>query len=183
MYSKFINITATKPRFILGHVFITPLFLLYKAGFFPASSLRTLSRYMAFWGRDCDQIDDIAHHYAQTVIPKSVRTNALERILWHQSQGDIIVVVSASLDIYLRPWCKTLKIELICNELERNNGKFTGATVLDDCCKDEKSRRIIEQYNLDDYNRIYAYGDTTEDLSMLEIADEKYMNWKKQLNT
>ena len=32
----------------------------------------------------------------------------MERIEWHKSNGDEIVVVSASLDVYLGPWCDPL---------------------------------------------------------------------------
>ena len=41
----------------------------------------------------------------------------------------------------------------------------------------EMARRIREKYNLRDYPVIYAYGDTTEDQEMLNIANRKYFRW------
>jgi hydroxymethylpyrimidine pyrophosphatase-like HAD family hydrolase len=38
-----------------------------------------------------------------------------------------------------------------------------------------KKIRIQQQYNLDDYQYIYAYGNSEEDLEMLSLADYPYM--------
>lgn len=39
--------------------------------------------------------------YAREVLPKAVDSQAMERLQWHQRQGDEVVVVSAGLDVYL----------------------------------------------------------------------------------
>ena len=38
----------------------------------------------------------------------------------------------------------------------------------------EKVRRVKERYNLDDYDHIYAYGDSRGDKELLELADEGF---------
>jgi phosphoserine phosphatase len=43
----------------------------------------------------------------------------------------------------------------------------------------EKPRRVLERYNRGDFDRVYAYGDTSEDLDLLRIADRKYFNWRE----
>lgn len=88
-------------------------------------------------------------------------------------------MVSASIDIYLKHWCNELGVMLICSELAVNNGKLSGFYTSGDCSEKMKSKRICERFNLDYYDCVYAYGDTAEDLDMLSIADEKYMNWVK----
>ena len=42
-----------------------------------------------------------------------------------------------------------------------------------------KKREVMKRYDLDEYSKVFAYGDTPEDLAMLDIADEKYMNWSR----
>ena len=42
--------------------------------------------------------------------------------------------------------------------------------------------KVKQRLDLSDFDTIYAYGDTEEDLAMLAIADEKYMNWQKISN-
>ncbi len=50
----------------------------------------------------------------------------MQRIARHQARGDTVVVVSASLDVYLRPWCQQHNLELLCSEVEFQNGAATG---------------------------------------------------------
>ena len=38
----------------------------------------------------------------------------------------------------------------------------------------EKGNRVKEAYNLDDYDRIYAYGDSRGDKELLELADKSF---------
>src|SRR4030095_16926058 len=56
--------------------------------------------------------------YATDVLPKTVQQWALDRIEWHKSQGDDVLVVSASLDIYLGPWCRARNLAYVCTTLE-----------------------------------------------------------------
>ena len=83
-----------------------------------------------------------------TVLPGTLQTHALERIDWHRSQGDDIVVVSASLDLYLAPWCAERGLKVICTTIEEQRGTLTGRYVDGDCSGAEKVRRIRAQYTL-----------------------------------
>jgi len=35
--------------------------------------------------------------------------------------------------------------------------------------------RILQRYNLQDYAAVYAYGNSAEDLAMLDLADHRFM--------
>jgi len=179
MYSKFLGYSASGLRFYLARTVLLPFYLLFRAGLLSPKLMRRLSRVIVFRGRKCQPLDEMALTYSKVVISKFVRDVAKEKITWHMQQGDTVVVVSASLDIYLRPWCQAIGIDLICNELQRANGKFTGRLTSTDCSQSLKAEKVMDNYNLDDFNTIYAYGDTHEDMAMLALADEKYMNWKK----
>ncbi len=109
-----------------------------------------------------------------------LRPVALERIEWHQSQGDRVVVVSGSLDVYLGPWCHKRGLECICTTLEERGGIMTGEYLDGDCVGPEKARRILERYDLGRYEVVYAYGDTSEDQEMLDLAHRKYYRWQEQ---
>ncbi|MGM7311760.1 HAD-IB family phosphatase, partial [Acinetobacter baumannii] len=117
--------------------------------------------------------------FAKKVIPSCIRENALERILWHKQQGDQVVVVSASLSVYLESWCKSLDLDVICNQLEIDNGILTGCFIDGDCGYLEKVNRIKNKYDLTQYSIIYAYGDTPNDYAMLELAHRKYYKWQE----
>ncbi|MFI8067007.1 HAD-IB family hydrolase, partial [Acinetobacter baumannii] len=44
-----------------------------------------------------------------------------------------------------------------------------------DCSSEQKKLRIHEQYSLKHYQRIYAYGNSSEDLDMLSLATHPFM--------
>jgi phosphoserine phosphatase len=71
-------------------------------------------------------------------------------------------------------WCQANNIKLISTCLESRNGKLTGSFLTPDCSGEEKVKRIKEMYFLEQYEKIYAYGDTKSDLPMLELADYKF---------
>ncbi len=89
-----------------------------------------------------------------------------------------VVVVSASLGAYLRPWCDELALELICSELEQRGEQLTGRYADGDCTAQEKARRVRERYELARYPVIYAYGDTAEDQELLALANERFFRGK-----
>lgn len=97
----------------------------------------------------------------------------------HKAHGDTVVVVSAALDAYLTEWCKSAGVELICTELEEANGVLTGRYMRGDCTGTEKLRRIRAKYALEEFEAVYAYGDTNEDLAMLNLADRKFFRWRE----
>jgi phosphatidylglycerophosphatase C len=117
--------------------------------------------------------------YAGSVLPAKVRPSALERIAWHQARGDQVVIVSASLDLYLAPWSASRGLDCICSTLEERGGRLSGRYVGGDCAGREKVRRIRGRYDLGRYDTVYAYGDSGEDREMLELAHKKFYRWKE----
>ncbi|MCB2383499.1 HAD-IB family hydrolase [Shewanella sp. SR1] len=179
MYTKFIRFTASKRRTVVAGCLLLPLYSLYRIGWFPARKLRPIVSYLAFRGRDYQQLNTMAATYAQEVIPKHVMPHALNKIRWHQENGDTVVVVSASLDVYLKHWCTPLGLTLISSELEVKNGILSGYYATCDVSCETKAIKVRHTFDLNSYERIYAYGDTAEDQAMLQLAHEKYMNWNE----
>lgn len=122
---------------------------------------------------------NVGRRYAAERLPGGIRTQAMERMQWHRSQGDAVVIVSASLDAYLSPWCERIGVDLICTELEQRDDRLTGGYRHGDCSGPAKARRIVERYDLSCYPIIYAYGDTSEDREMLELAHRRFYRWRE----
>jgi HAD superfamily phosphoserine phosphatase-like hydrolase len=120
----------------------------------------------------------MGHSYAREKLSAITSPRALEKIGWHKAQGDAVVVVSASLDVYLSDWCKEVGVELICTELEARGGTLTGRYRHGDCTGKEKARRVRERYDLRAYEVVYAYGDTKEDEAMLALAHKRFFRWQ-----
>jgi len=179
MYTPFIKYTTPKWRLKLARLIFYPFLLLNRKGMMTAPQLRHLVSFVAFFGRSYNKVNDEGALFAKEVIPHYLRSNAMKKLKWHLLKGDEVVVVSASLHIYLYHWCQSNGVKLICSELSVVNNRFTGLLKSGDCSNVAKSDKVKEQFNLSQYNKIYAYGDTDEDLDMLDLACEKYMNWEK----
>nr|WP_276521556.1 HAD family hydrolase [Shewanella sairae] len=180
MFTQFIFFSATPLRLLLGIIFMSPLYLLYKLGIIPARKLRPLVSFCAFAGRDKQTLDRIGYDYATKVIPRYLRPEMLQTLKQHQAEGTTTVLVSASLDLYLKPWCQKMGLTLICSEMATQDGRFSGHYIAGDCSCEAKANKITQRFNLNDYNSIYAYGDTKEDLAMLALADRAFMQGIEQ---
>ncbi|ABZ77847.1 HAD-superfamily hydrolase, subfamily IB (PSPase-like) [Shewanella halifaxensis HAW-EB4] len=180
MFTKFILYSATPLRLVLGAVFMSPLYLLYKLGVIPARKLRPFVSFFAFVGRSSTKVAAIGEAYASGVIPSCLRTDMLQTLRLHQTDGATIVLVSASLDLYLKPWCQTMGIALICSEMASDGKRYSGYYRAGDCSCEVKAYKVSQEFDLSRYSQIYAYGDTKEDLAMLALADRAFMRGVEQ---
>jgi HAD superfamily hydrolase (TIGR01490 family) len=176
-FTPFILQAVEPTRLALGKLVLSPLIAAYKLRLLSASRMRRSIVRFGFRGRRSDEVRSAGLAYARTRLAGVVRGKALERIRWHQAQGDEVVVVSASLDVYLTDWCREVGVELICTELEERQGVLTGHYRDGDCSGPEKARRVRQRYELDSFALVYAYGDTSEDEAMLALASRRYYRW------
>jgi HAD superfamily hydrolase (TIGR01490 family) len=178
-FSSFVRFAVHPRRKLLGGALLIPVAAGYRLNVVSASRARPMVARVAFQGARAASVRESGRRYAAEVIPGVIRRRAMDRIEWHQRQGDLVVVVSASLDAYLRPWCEAAGVELICTELEERGGRLTGRYRHGDCSGAEKPRRILERHEPGRYPVVYAYGDTSEDREMLALAHRKYYRWKE----
>ncbi|MBK7669085.1 MAG: HAD-IB family phosphatase [Sphingobacteriaceae bacterium] len=87
-------------------------------------------------------------------------------------QGHVISIVSASLDIWIRPFCEKHGIDYLCTEIEYVNGISTGKLLTPNCNGAEKAVRIKQRYNLTDYSSIIAYGNSSGDKAMFDLTTQ-----------
>ena len=172
-WTPFMRFATPTARLVAGQLLLAPVFVGYRTGVMSASTGRQIAARVAFRGRQASILRQRGADYAATILPQAIRPKAIERIEWHRSQGHDIVVVSASLDVYLGPWCESRGLEYICTTLEERDGRLTGMCVHGDCSGPRKVTRIRERYDLAGYAHVYAYGDTADDREMLALAHTK----------
>lgn len=135
---------------------------------------RVLVNFLEGMGKQ--KLESLGNVFAHEVVPGMVRERAMDRLKWHQAQGHLCVIISASLDVYLKPWAASVGIQdVLCTSLEvDDSGKLTGRLASANCYGAEKRRRLLEW--LGDHSRycIYAYGDSRGDRELLEIADHSF---------
>lgn len=127
----------------------------------------------AFAGMPLSELEALGKAFAAAELPRHVRPEALARIKWHQKMGHRLVLVSASIETYLIPWCQAAGFhDTVASRLALDPaGHVTGKLLGLNCRREEKVRRLIELLGpLDQYN-LYAYGDSDGDKELLESAD------------
>jgi phosphatidylglycerophosphatase C len=178
-FVPFVRFAMRPRRMPIATARFLPMGFGYQLGWVSAAQARPVFVRLALGGELSSRVGDKGLSYACTVLPGVVRREAMDRIKWHRDQGDLVAVVSGSLDTYLVHWCSSQGVDLICTQLEESNGELTGRYVGRDCIGAEKVRRIRERYDLAAYPVIYAYGDTEDDREMLGLAQKKYFRWKE----
>lgn len=173
-FTGFIFFTLSKRHIVKKGLTILPWIQAYYLRLYPAHAMRPRLFQTMFEGISADVVENLVYEYAKQLV-KKLDPALLQQLSLHQQRGDHIVLVSASVDLYLAPICELLNIELICTETEIRNGILTGRYSSQDCSREQKKLRILQRYNLEDYQYIYAYGNSEEDLDMLSLADHPYM--------
>ena len=176
-YGRFLRLVATPEQRAQAWWRIGPWLLAYRLKLISAERIRRRVTALVFTGRHAGEIAQLAADFSREHIAGIVRPQMLEQIQWHKAQGHVVAVVSGSLDLYLRPWCEELGLELICNRLESDGERLTGRYDGGDCGP-RKVSLIRKRFDLDKYQRIHAYGDSTEDKPMLALAHERWYRGK-----
>ena len=172
-YGRFLRRVATPEQLARAWWRVGPWLLGYRLRVVSAARLRARVTRLTFQQRHADDIAAQAAGFSREVLPQLLRPEMLEQIRWHQQQRHTVVIVSASLDLYLQPWCEQMGLQLICNRLETGRGRLTGGYAGGDCGA-YKAQRVRAQYDLSRYLRIHAYGDSREDRPMLALAHERW---------
>ena len=170
----FIKYAVGNISYYVGFIKLMPILTAYGFKMIPnnIAKEKLLGHYFKGW--KASHFKKVANKYSQTQIQKIIRPKAMEKINWHHRQNHDIVIVSASIECWLKAFCMENNITLISTKLEIQDNKLTGKFLTKNCHGIEKVNRLKEIYNLKSYNYIYAYGDSTGDTELLALANESF---------
>jgi phosphatidylglycerophosphatase C len=172
--ADFITFAVGKSQYYIGLFILSPVLLAYALKLIPNHIAKEKLTTHFFKDWDADQFMKLANDYAQTQIDKITRPRAIEKIRWHQNQGHKVVIVSASMESWIKGWCEKNNVELIATKLEIRNNKLTGKFATKNCHGIEKANRVREIYDLNQYDHIYAYGDSHGDKELMKLANQSF---------
>jgi phosphatidylglycerophosphatase C len=175
-------------KFYGGIFILSPYLVLHAFKLLSSHRLKEIVLRFYFKNFDETELREKAKSFAENVLPKHVKDSGLEAMKQHLKDGNQVVIVSASLQLWLQPWVdkmnanavsdehenSLLPIELIATKMEYKNGKVVGNLEGKNCKGEEKVKRIKAKYHIADYNRVIAFGDTSGDREMLALADEPH---------
>lgn len=161
-------------RLLLGLILTSPYLVLYKLRIIANDKAKKRVIRYFLGGMSREELVRLGSRYAQERMTQIVNSKAMNRLRWHLNQGHRVIVVTASIEEWVKPWCDREGIELIATRLEDKNGTITGSFAGLNCHGSEKVRRIRELVNLRDLKYVYAYGNSRGDRDMLSMANEAH---------
>jgi phosphatidylglycerophosphatase C len=174
---EFIKYSRGSFLFYLGFILNSPWLIAYKIKLISNQAAKERVLRFFFKNTPLSSFEEQCEGFAREVLPGLVRPKALTEIARLKAAGASVVIVSASPENWIRGWSGTMEASLLATRLETtpDSGaskplRLTGRILQANCYGEEKVRRIKEAYALEEYQEIYAYGDTGGDRPMLKLA-------------
>ncbi|ALR29507.1 HAD family hydrolase [Chryseobacterium sp. IHB B 17019] len=168
MYLKFYDPAKFRLQF-LKHV---PLFVLLKLKLAETEKVKKSFIGSILKGQTQEKIEKKSRQFFDEHYPKIIRENALDFIQNIDRDNTQSLLVTASLDIWAKPFAEAFNMQLVSTKAEFQNGVFTGNFIGRNCNGKEKLERIKAEISDQKYDKIIAFGDTSGDKPMLKWANE-----------
>ena len=131
----------------------------------------------ALGGLSRPALDRWAERYVARVLCRGLHAEALAAIAVHRRQGDRLLLMSASTDLYVPRIGAALRFdETICTKvLWRQDGTLEGHLASANCRGEEKLRCLQALIARERPECVYAYGDSRSDLAHLQFVQHGFL--------
>ena len=174
-FLSFIIFSKGYLNFFLAGVWFTPQVII--AGIFGFDKGKVKERWFSyhFKGVNKEAVNKLGDSFSKHLQDSgAVRMELLSIVKDLQNKGIECIIVSASLDIWIKPFSKSYEMAYICTQAEYINNRLSGKFLGKNCNGEQIKIRINENYKLEEYDRIIVYGDSSGDKEMMSLANEKY---------
>lgn len=110
--------------------------------------------------------------FFEAYYPRLIRQSALDFLDKRDKENTTCFLITASLDIWVRPFAKKLGMTLLATEAKFVDGYFTGDFQTKNNNGSEKVNRIKKEIGNQKFDKIIAFGDSSGDKPMLAFAHE-----------
>lgn len=167
---EFIRFTKGEAAFLWGFGLMSPVLVLMKLKLLTNKKAKERTLKWFFGGMDESEFNRRCADFSDKILESLIRPGARKQLNWHKAQGHDVYIVSASAENWLKKWCAKEAVQLLATKLEIIDKKITGKLAGNNCHGEEKVNRIRQALELDQYETIWAYGDTSGDKPMLALA-------------
>lgn len=167
---EFLKFSVSREKYLINMLKFVPTFILWQLKFIRNDIAKQRLFNIFYHGIREEDFKKLATEFSLKKLDKIIKKERLDILKNHQKNGDRVVIVSASMQCWIQPWCDKNNIELLSTQLEFIDNKFTGRFLTQNCHGIEKENRIRELLHVEDYETVYAYGDSAGDKEMLELA-------------
>jgi len=177
---EFARFSGNPVSYWFGMCIISPWLIAMKMGFVSKRKAKEKLLSHFFGHTTLDNFNSNCISFSEKLLPSLIKHEAMTAIKNHQDLNTTVVIVSASAENWVAPWCLRNNLQFICTKLQVKDNKITGKLEGENCNGVEKVSRIKQLFKLVDYNIIYCYGDSNGDKQMLQLAtDPFYRAFKK----
>jgi HAD superfamily hydrolase (TIGR01490 family) len=120
-----------------------------------------------------NSIEDLCTEVFKEVLMPSVYKDALSEIELHRAKNAKIVILSSALTAICRQMTEHLNLDdMICSELEVNDGLMTGRPLGHLCFGEEKAVRLKRYCEIFNFvpSQAWFYGDSFSDIHALNVV-------------
>ena len=149
----------------------------YKRGARPRVDVKLAMMRWAMKGASKNDVLKWGQAFAQEEVRTGLRPGAIEAIKKHQSQGDILIIISAAVDVIAKPMGDILGFNFVLStEMDFDSQNILKLNFTSkNCYGEEKVIRLNdlmdENPELKQYNtHVTFYSDSISDLAMFELA-------------
>ncbi len=182
----FLRRTVGAPT-LVGRMLRSPLVLARAGVRRDRDALKAASAAATFRRLPLAVVEADAAVFAREVHERGLRDDVVESLRRHVDEGDTVLLVSASFEVYLRPLAALLGVhDVLAVRLEVDDaGILTGGLDGPNCRGPEKVARLHRW--LDDHAggrsavHLSAYGDSTGDRELLADADEAHWVGRREM--
>ena len=170
---EFIRYAKGFKDFWLGFLQYAHLLVLMKLGLYPNWKAKQKVFAHFFEGMKLEEFNTLCQKFAASS-SHLLRPNGTETVRQALNAGAEVLIVSASIDYWVKPFFENQSIQVLGTQIEVVDGILTGRFLTKNCYGQEKVNRILTLYpHREDYH-LTAYGDSRGDKELLAFADESH---------
>lgn len=178
-FLQFMKFISPAGRYFFGLVYISFWLLIFFSGIISRQHFKEKVLQYFVKGMSASEVESLSEKFTRDVVPMLLTERAKMLLGTYRKKKVQIVIVTASLDIWMESWCRQQNIGLICTHAEVKNNKLTGKLSGKNCHGPEKASQIQKYYQLSAYSKIFTHGDSRHDKEMLELGTDSFYKWKK----
>lgn len=175
-FPQFIFFSQGYLKGILGFIIYSPFVFLFLVKLMDGSKLKEKLVSYYFKGEREDVLKLMGSEFIQELKKRDgLNESLIQKLNAYKAERSTVGIVSASLDIWLSSFCHQNDVDCLCTEVEYVNGICSGKLKTPNCNRQEKANRIKQKYDLSNYSKIIAYGNSSGDQAMFDLANETHM--------
>jgi phosphatidylglycerophosphatase C len=162
-----------RPWRLFGFLLVLPMALLHLLHIVDRGTLKASLIHWTLGGSTRSELEAWNAQFIPALLAgRGVFRDALERIARHRQSGDVLVLMSASPDLYVPAIARELGFsEATCTGVRWSGDRLHGALTTANCRGEEKARRLGLLRTAHPNMAAIAYGNAGSDIPHLKLAD------------